>query len=92
MRSTFSFTQSRYYLAEGQNGKPVEVERLGSSDGSVSVTVAAYPSLSSATVLPRVSGVGEDVAIARQTLTWADGETGPKAVEVNLNPQRRIQW
>jgi CSLREA domain-containing protein len=65
---SFQFASPTYAVTEGGN-VTITVNREGGTDGAVSVNVA---------VTGGTATTGTDYTFTGVTLTWADGETGPK--------------
>ena len=72
-----SFVQDWYGIYEDtfNDEADIRVERVGNGVGSASVTVQLYPPSTSVEN-------GTDFSFSPHTLTWADGETGSKSVEL----------
>jgi CSLREA domain-containing protein len=75
---TVQFSQSNYTVAENGGVAHITVKRVGGSDGSVSATFST--SDGTATVADN-----DYVAVAGQTVTFNDGDTADKTVDVTVN-------
>ncbi|HEX8180914.1 MAG TPA: Calx-beta domain-containing protein [Pyrinomonadaceae bacterium] len=73
---TIEFTASTYTVGEASGTAQITVTRTGGSDGSISATFSTSDGTATA---------GEDyTAVSNQTVTYADGETGQKTVNVSI--------
>ena len=72
---TLAFAAASYSVAEGTASKTIQVARSGGSDGAVSVQYATANGSATA---------GADYTATSGTLSWADGESGPKSFSVSI--------
>jgi hypothetical protein len=70
------FTMSSYTVNEGSGTASIDVTRLGGSDGSISATFSTADDTAHAPA--------DYTAVTNQTITYADGETGTKTVNVSI--------
>lgn len=76
----FQFTRARTAVREDAGGVDVVVERVGGSGGEATVTVLAVPQI----LVPGVGQPGQDYRWLRRQLRFADGDSQPRALRLEL--------
>jgi CSLREA domain-containing protein len=75
---TIEFSQTDYSVAENAGVAHITIKRVGGSDGSVSATFSTSDGTAT-------TADNDYVAVAGQTVTFADGDTADKTVDVTVN-------
>ena len=75
LTGTLQFSSAAYRVAEPGGSALVTITRTGGSAGAIAVTVATSDGTAT---------VGADYTATTVTVSWADGETAPKSVTVDI--------